>query len=343
MHNLLASGDFFDHGQGHAVSLSASGDQVSQDLDPSLPPTPCSSGPSSGQPGIWFCPWTPFWEATFGDNSGATAVSCLSSSGSRSNNLKFNSPKQRTPNLEPPLLVYGVQSQAGIPPILPRQWKTNNHFEAGPGSCSPYRKLKAKPSISQSNALPLSDSAVSVRNLKIQILALPNIPAAKERILLLRGHSLFGKMLVIPIARVFFQSCQEMSTAMAAGATEHRQNTVLCLWVSLTWLHSSPWSVLLDSGQKDEMWLSCWDALHRLEAPVPLCFFYCHLISFPPFSEVQRRSLLHTREADKVLKGLQTFIFLVLRAKPGSVRKLLPRCKAALSTLKKTQPLSKFP
>lgn len=238
MHNLLASGDFFDHGQGHAVSLSASGDQVSQDLDPSLPPTPCSSGPSSGQPGIWFCPWTPFWEATFGDNSGATAVSCLSSSGSRSNNLKFNSPKQRTPNLEPPLLVYGVQSQAGIPPILPRQWKTNNHFEAGPGSCSPYRKLKAKPSISQSNALPLSDSAVSVRNLKIQILALPNTPAAKQRILLLRGHSLFGKMLVIPIARVFFQSCQEMSTAMAAGALS--TDRTLCSACGLAWHGSIP-------------------------------------------------------------------------------------------------------
>lgn len=94
----------------------------------------------------------------FGDNSGATAiptVSCLFSSGSCSNNLKFNSPKLRTPNLKSPLLVYGVQSQAGIPPILPKQWKRNNNFEEGPGSCSPYRKLKAKPSISQSTALPL--------------------------------------------------------------------------------------------------------------------------------------------------------------------------------------------
>lgn len=60
----------------------------------------------------------------FGDKSSATAipaVSCLFSSGSCSNNLKSNSPKQRTPNLESPLLVYGVQSQAGIPPILPKQ------------------------------------------------------------------------------------------------------------------------------------------------------------------------------------------------------------------------------
>lgn len=101
-----------------------------------------------------------------------------------------------------------------------------------------------------------------------------------------------------------------MSFAVAAGATQHRQNTALCLWGSPAWLHSSPWSVGLDSGEKDEMWVSCWDALHRLEAPVPLCFFYCHLISFPPFSEVQRRNLLHTREADKVLKGLQTFLYL---------------------------------
>lgn len=101
-----------------------------------------------------------------------------------------------------------------------------------------------------------------------------------------------------------------MSPAMAAGATQQKQNTELCLWVSLAWLHSSPWSVVLDSGEKDEMWVSCWDVLHRLEAPVALCFFYCHLISFPPFSEVQRRSLLHTTEADKVLKGLQTFLYL---------------------------------
>lgn len=39
MHDLLASGDCFHHGQGLAVSLSASscpasGDQISQDLDP---------------------------------------------------------------------------------------------------------------------------------------------------------------------------------------------------------------------------------------------------------------------------------------------------------------------
>lgn len=104
--------------------------------------------------------------------------SCLTSSGSCSINLKFNSPKQRTPNLEPSLLVYGVQSQAGILPILPRQWKRNNHFEAGPGSCSPYKKLNAKPSMSQSTVLPPSDSAISVRNLKIHVLALPSIPAA---------------------------------------------------------------------------------------------------------------------------------------------------------------------
>lgn len=103
---------------------------------------------------------------------------CLISSGSCSNNLKFNSPKQRTPNLEPSLLVYGVQSQAGIPPILPRKWNRNGNFEAGPGSCSPYKKLNAKPSMSQSTALPPSDSAISVRNLKRHILALPNIPAA---------------------------------------------------------------------------------------------------------------------------------------------------------------------
>lgn len=74
--------------------------------------------------------------------------SCLTSSRSCSNNPKFNSPKQRTPNLESSLLVYGVQSQAGIPPILPRQWKRNNNFEAGPGSCSPYKKWK------QSTACP---------------------------------------------------------------------------------------------------------------------------------------------------------------------------------------------
>lgn len=161
--------------------------QISQDLDPSLPLTPCTSCPSSvadadapAQPGIPFCPWAPFWEATFGDNSGATAipaVSCLLSSGSCSSNFKFSSPKQRSPNLEPPLLVYGAQSQAGIPPILPRQWKRNN-FEAGPGSCSPYKKLKAKPSTSQSTAPPLSDSTITVRNLKIHLLALPSIPAA---------------------------------------------------------------------------------------------------------------------------------------------------------------------
>lgn len=58
------------------------------------------------------------------------------------------------------------------------------------------------------------------------------------------------------------------------------------------------------------MWVSCGDALHRLEAPVPLCFFYGHLISFLPSSEMQRRSLLQTKEADKVLKGLQTLLHL---------------------------------
>lgn len=100
-----------------------------------------------------------------------------------------------------------------------------------------------------------------------------------------------------------------MSPAAAARAAQHRQNTGLCLWVSPAWLHSCPWSVVLDSGE-DEMWVSCGDALHRLEAPIPLCFFYGHLISFLPSSEMQRRSLLQTKEADKVLKGLQTLLHL---------------------------------
>lgn len=138
-------------------------------------------------------------------------------------------------------------------------------------------------------------------------------------------------MLVLPIARNV--SCH--------GCRSHSAQTEHCaLWVSLTWLHSSPWSVVLDPREKDEMWLSCWDALHRLEAPVPLCFFYCHLISFPPFSEVQRKSLLHTREADKVLKGLQTFLYL------SGLETKARLCKENFCldvTRKKTQPTEQVP
>lgn len=67
--------------QPFCIPCPAAGDQISQDLDPSLPVTPCSSCPSSesdvdalAQPGSGFCPRAPFWEAAFGDNSGATAI-----------------------------------------------------------------------------------------------------------------------------------------------------------------------------------------------------------------------------------------------------------------------------
>lgn len=64
-------------------------------------------------------------------------------------------------------------------------------------------------------------------------------------------------------------------------------------------------------GKEAEVWVSCWDDLHRLEAPVPLRFLYCHLLSFLLFSEEkQRRSLLQTRDADEVVRGFQTFIYL---------------------------------
>lgn len=147
-----------------------------------------------------------------------------------------------------------------------------------------------------------------MRNLKIHLLASPSIPAAycKAKESSPQSTQPFWGNAGHSHCQSIVQSCQVMSPAMAARAAQHGQNTGLCLWVSPAWLHSSPWSVVLDSGEKDEMWVSCRDPLHRLEAPVPLCFFYCHLISFPPSSEMQRRSLLHTREADKMLKGLQT-------------------------------------
>lgn len=245
--------------------------------------------------------------------------SCLLSSGSCSNNLKFNSPKQRTPNLEPPLLVYCVPSQAGIPPILPRQWQRNYNFKAGPDSCSPYKKLKAKPSMSQSTALPPSDSAISVRNLKIHILALPSTLqlSAKQRSLLLRGHILFGEMLVIPITRGLSSPARKCLLPWLQEPLS--TDRTLCSVCRLAQHGSIP-----PLGQ----W--CWIQGRRARCESHaemLCigwkllslFFYCHLISFPPFSEVQRRSLLHTREADKVLKVFQTFLHPLLR--PGSVRK----------------------
>lgn len=133
----------------------------------------------------------------------------------------------------------------------------NNNFKAGPGSCSPYQKLKAKPSTSQSTAPPLSDSAITVRNLKRHLLALPSIPAAQCKGAFSSGHAAsLGKCWSFPPPG-HCPVCQERTPAVVAGAAQHRQNTGPCLWDSLAWLHSSPCSVVLDSGEKGEMWVSC--------------------------------------------------------------------------------------
>lgn len=114
----------------------------------------------------------------------------------------------------------------------------NSEKETGLGSCSPYRKLKAKPSISQSTALPLPDSAISVRNLKKHVLALPSISAAKQRSLLLRGHRLFGEMLVIPIARVVSSPARKCLLPWLQEPPS--TNRTLCSACGLAWHGSIP-------------------------------------------------------------------------------------------------------
>lgn len=95
--------------------------------------------------------------------------------------VRFDQPEIQLPKVkepsESPLCGFTLRRQAGITPTSPNLWKTNKNCEAGPDSYSPYKKLKAKPSTSQSTFLPLSDSVVTARNLKTFLIGLPSIPA----------------------------------------------------------------------------------------------------------------------------------------------------------------------
>lgn len=153
-----------------------------------------------------------------------------------------------------------------------------------------------------------------------------------------RACSLFGEMLVVPTARAlpcavhlhFRESPADSSnlswspetwepilqgnvspaTASREHSAQHRTPGFACGLAQhgpIPLLGQWRWT----QGQKSEIWVSCWDTLHRLEAHVPLCFLYCHLISFLPFSEdKQRRSLLRTRDAAEEVRGLQIFLYL---------------------------------
>lgn len=73
------------------------------------------------------------------------------------------------------------------------------------------------------------------------------------------------------------------------------------------------------SGEKDEICVSGRDALHSLEARIPPWLLHRaggHSVSSLPLSGArQRRSLLHTRNVDEAVRGIQAFVWTSLEAR----------------------------
>lgn len=97
---------------------------------------------------IWFCTWATDLGATFGDSSGVAIIpgaSYLLFPKSGSINLKFSSSKWRSPNLEPPLLVYAVQSGRHYCHLTPPLWKRNDFVRQVHTATVPTRNWKQSP------------------------------------------------------------------------------------------------------------------------------------------------------------------------------------------------------
>lgn len=153
------------------------------------------------------------------------------------------------------------------------------------------KKLKAKPSASQSTSLPLPDSVITVEYLRIRPLGSPSIQqhSAKWRSLPLRAHNLWGDaghslcQSITSCSSLAFQGKPSRCSTPAA-ALKHR------VWFCKVCVSGNGFKRALSTGhwphlqvsparpipplgqwhwaqEMAETWVSCWDALHRLEAP----------------------------------------------------------------------------